>query len=48
MFASKVVVFSPLRTHRGHRRQNAMAMEDPEVKLLVDEIRKLRIDENAA
>ena len=27
-----------LRTHRGHRRWNAMAMEDPEVKLLVEEI----------
>ena len=37
-----------LRTHRGHRRQNAMAMEDPEVKLLVEEIRKLGIDENDA
>ena len=37
-----------LRTHRGHRRRNAMAMEDPEVKLLVEEIKKLWIDENAA
>ena len=37
-----------LRTHRGHRRQNAMAMEDLEVKLLAEEIRKLGIDENAA
>ena len=37
-----------LRSHRGHRRRNAMAMEDPEVKMLVEEIRKLGIDENAA
>ena len=36
-----------LQIDGGHRRQNVLAMEDPEVKLLV-EIRKLRVDENAA
>ena len=37
-----------LRKHRGHTRQNAMAMEDPKLKLLVEEIGKLEIEEDAA
>ena len=34
------------KTPRGHMRQNAM--DDPEVKPLAEEIRKLRMGENAA